>query len=231
LPRRLRLYLDFDGVLTAPVRPSEPEVGLARHAYELLRLVVERCEPFWLTTRKNGVYRAFDEVCGDAELRRLVHGVPVASFVTMKVEALPNDGGFLWLDDAPLTYERAWLVERGLHDNLIQVNVRREPEAADFHRSRANAASVAVSQSSPRSRSVALRAGELHPQLFVLGRAAHGTWRNEWVVSSSTSRDRTGGRTRRDRRRDRAEPCTWSTISIDSSDPTTSGPCRLWEAH
>jgi len=47
---RMRTYLDFDGVFAVPVRPGAPEVGLARHANELLRLAVARCDPFWLST-------------------------------------------------------------------------------------------------------------------------------------------------------------------------------------
>jgi hypothetical protein len=127
LARRLRIYIDFDGVITAPVRPAAPEVGLARHADELLRLAVERREPFWLTTRQHGVYRAFDELCRDPDLRRQARTIGVASFVTAKTEVLPEDGAFLWLDDAPLACERAWLTDRGLLDRWIQVNVRREP--------------------------------------------------------------------------------------------------------
>ena len=59
----------------------------------------------------------------------LVHRIRPAVFKTLKTEALVNVGReFIWLDDAPLAVERQWLDKRGLLDNWIAVDTRRNPD-------------------------------------------------------------------------------------------------------
>jgi len=128
----LRLYLYIDGVLLGKDNPGSPEVRLARHAETLLRLAVAAFDPWWLTTHSDGtidpILRHLRPYCPPPVLD-LARQIRPAVFVTLKTDALAGAGrDFVWLDDAPLAVERRWLDERGLLDNWIAIDTRRNPD-------------------------------------------------------------------------------------------------------
>jgi hypothetical protein len=128
----VRLYLDIDGVILGKDSAASPEIRLAHHADTLLRLAVAEFEPWWLTTHSDGtidpILRHLAPYCSTATLD-LARRIRPAVFRTLKTEALVDAGArFLWLDDAPLAVERAWLAERNLLGNWIPVDTRRNPD-------------------------------------------------------------------------------------------------------
>jgi hypothetical protein len=128
----LRLYLDIDGVILGKDDLSSPHVCLARYAADLLRLAVAAFDPWWLTTHSDGtidpILRHLRPYCPSPVLD-LARQIRPAVFATLKTDALAGAGrDFVWLDDAPLAVERRWLDERGLLDNWIAVDTRRNPD-------------------------------------------------------------------------------------------------------
>ncbi len=54
----------------------------------------------------------------------LASKVRSSNFKTFKVEALSDDGDFLWIDDTRTEYEIGWLRERGWLDRWLFINIR-----------------------------------------------------------------------------------------------------------
>jgi hypothetical protein len=128
----MKLYLDIDGVILGKDSAASPATRLAHHADTLLQLAVTEFEPWWLTTHSDGtidpIVRHLAPYCSTATLD-LVRRIRPAAFRTLKTEALVDVGPrFLWLDDAPLAIERAWLANRNLLRNWIAVDTRRNPD-------------------------------------------------------------------------------------------------------
>jgi hypothetical protein len=117
-----------DGVLLGKRDRSSPDVVLARHAGEFLKLALDGFDCYWLTTHCQGstaaVLRYLDPYA-DPAIRSLLRAIKPTSFRTLKTEALRGD--FTWLDDAPLAAERAWLREHGWEKRWIDVNTRKRP--------------------------------------------------------------------------------------------------------
>jgi len=130
-----KLYLDVDGLLIGRRDPARSEVCLANHALAFLSFVLERFACYWLTTRCRGeAGPVLEYLFWHAEeaqrprLMELAARVRPTPFRTLKTEALPDEGRFLWIDDSPIFSEIAFLRERGWEDRWLQVDARREPE-------------------------------------------------------------------------------------------------------
>ncbi len=101
----------------------------------LLSFALERAEVHWLSPLGRGDGRAaFDHLVrhtkpSDRErLMDLAARVRGADFARCRSEALPADGKFVWLDDAPSPAELQALRQRGWLDRWLWVDTREEPE-------------------------------------------------------------------------------------------------------
>jgi hypothetical protein len=125
----MNLYIDVDGVLLGRTVPDRPAVVIASHTREFLSFALSRFDCYWLTTHCQGDSRGvltYLRKYVDPGLEGLMSGIRPTRFDVMKTEALAGD--FVWLDDAPLGCELAWLRDRGLLDRWIDVDTRRRPD-------------------------------------------------------------------------------------------------------
>lgn len=131
----MRVFLDVDGVLLGTDRDKPHRLLLADHALDLLAFVLARAEVFWLTPQSRGDARAVVDhlvnhtKASDRErLLTLAARVRGAEWRALRTEALPADGRFVWLDDAPEQGEIAMLRARGWLDRWLFVDTREEPD-------------------------------------------------------------------------------------------------------
>ena len=125
----INLYIDVDGVILGKNDPSSPLIVLARHAPEFLEFVVSNFSCFWLTTHCDGTSASvlnYLRRYTDADTLLLMAKIKPAKFKIFKTEVIT--GNFIWLDDAPMASERAWLQSNGWLDRWIEVNTRKKPE-------------------------------------------------------------------------------------------------------
>lgn len=133
--RRLRLYLDIDGVFLrrAPESGRFSSFDVAPGAFEFLAWAVERFDCRWLSSRcrngkVDGALRAFRLARGSSsELQHLVQSVPAAAWERQKTDAIAFDADFLWIDDAADESERQTLARHGRLTCLIDLSVDRDP--------------------------------------------------------------------------------------------------------
>jgi hypothetical protein len=131
----VKVFLDVDGVLLGTDRDKPHRLLLADHALDLLTFVLARADVFWLSPQSRGDARAVVDhlvnhtKASDRELlMTLAARVRAADYRALRTEALPADGQFVWLDDAPEPGELAMLRARGWLDRWLFVDTREEPD-------------------------------------------------------------------------------------------------------
>ena len=131
----MKIFLDVDGVLLGIDRERPQRLLLADHALDFLAFVLARAEAYWLTPHCRGDSRAVvDHIvrhskASDRErVMKLAPQVRATDYRGLRTEALPADGRFVWLDDAPEQGELAMLRGRGWLDRWLFVDTREEPE-------------------------------------------------------------------------------------------------------
>ncbi|MCU0862326.1 MAG: hypothetical protein MUC36_00920 [Planctomycetes bacterium] len=131
----MKVFLDVDGVLLGTDRERPQRLLLADHALDFLAFALARAEVYWLTPHCRGDARAVvDHIvrhskASDRErVMKLAPQVRATDYRGLRTEALPADGRFVWLDDAPEQGELAMLRGRGWLDRWLFVDTREEPE-------------------------------------------------------------------------------------------------------
>ena len=131
----MKIFLDVDGVLLGIDRERPQRLLLADHALDFLAFVLARAEVWWLTPHCRGDSRTVvDHIvrhskASDRErVMKLAPQVRATDYRGLRTEALPVDGRFVWLDDAPEQGELAMLRGRGWLDRWLFVDTREEPE-------------------------------------------------------------------------------------------------------
>jgi hypothetical protein len=122
----MRIYLDIDGtILTGN--------GLAHGAKDFILSAVANHDVRWLTTHSRGdpapALRYLRQFVDDETFAALERIQPT-SWDVLKTEALdPDDPDWIWLDDAPLATEIAWLEEHDRLASWIRIDLAEDPEA------------------------------------------------------------------------------------------------------
>ena len=125
LSNKINIYLDIDGVLLAN------EGNQARYASEFLSLVLERYPDttYWLTTHCKGDANTTIEHVGhlfDEGTRSLMRKIKPTNWDIWKTDAIDFDSSFLWFDDDCFAHEREVLVQHGVLDNWIEINLAKD---------------------------------------------------------------------------------------------------------
>lgn len=125
--RHINIYLDIDGVLLAN------DLTPANHAKEFLQKVLEDYpnSTYWLTTHCQGDANVPIQHIGhlfDAEMVELMRKIKPTSWGTTKTRAIDFTQPFLWFDDDLFYEEQQTLIERGVFDNLVMVNLNKNPD-------------------------------------------------------------------------------------------------------
>lgn len=131
----MKVFLDVDGVLLG-LDPDKPNrLRLAAHALDLLAFVLARAEVHWLAPQCRGDSRPLVEhlvrhspASERERVLTLAARVRATDYRGLRTEALPADGRFVWLDDAPEQGELAMLRARGWLDRWLFVDTREEPD-------------------------------------------------------------------------------------------------------
>lgn len=128
------VFLDIDGVLLGPERDKQHRFALAEHALELLAFALARTEVVFLSPHaRGGTAPAIAHLVAHAKasdrerLLTLAAAVRPCAYRTLRTEALPPDGNFLWLDDDPDPAEVEFLRQRGWLDRWLWVDTREDP--------------------------------------------------------------------------------------------------------
>lgn len=131
----MKVFLDVDGVLLGTDRDKPHRLALADFALDFLAFLLPRAEVFWLTPHCRGstaavvAHLVHHSKASDRErLLTLAGAVRATDWRLLRTEALPADGRFLWLDDAPEQGELAMLRGRGWLDRWLYVDTREEPD-------------------------------------------------------------------------------------------------------
>ncbi len=131
----MKVFLDVDGVLLGIDRDRPQRLRLADHALDFLAFVLARAEVYWLAPQCRGDAAAVVDhlvrhtLASDRErLLTLAPRVLATTHRGLRTEALPADGRFVWLDDAPEPGELAVLRGRGWLDRWLFVDTREEPD-------------------------------------------------------------------------------------------------------
>lgn len=131
----MKVFLDIDGVLLGIDRDRPQRLLLADHALDFLAFLLESAEVYWLAPQCRGDARtAVDHLVRHTRasererLLTLAGKVLPTNYRGLRTEALPADGRWLWLDDAPEPGELAMLRGRGWLDRWLFVDTREEPE-------------------------------------------------------------------------------------------------------
>lgn len=130
----MKVFVDVDGVLLGPDRDKPHRFALADHALELLAFVVAKAELVFLSPHANGaVQPAIDQLVRHAKasdrerVLDLAKAAKPCRYRTLRTEALPADGDFVWLDDDPTPEELEVLRSRGWMDRWLWVDTKEEP--------------------------------------------------------------------------------------------------------
>ena len=123
------IYLDIDGVLIAN------EKHPAMHANEFLKYVLTNYPDttYWLTTHCQGdASRPVRDIADlfDSETVELLKMIKPTIWEnsSSKTEAIDFTKPFLWFDDDLFINERKTLIEHGVLDNWIKVDLRKNPD-------------------------------------------------------------------------------------------------------
>jgi hypothetical protein len=123
---RTNIYLDIDGVLIA--KGQRP----ANYVNEFLRkvLVEHPDTTFWLTTRCNDNASVPMHQIGhlfETDVQELMKNIKATPWKTSKTNGIDFSMPFLWFDDNLFHDEKRTLVERGVLDSWIEVNLIKDP--------------------------------------------------------------------------------------------------------
>lgn len=121
----MNIYLDIDGVLLAN------DDNLARHASDFLRYVLEHYpdSTYWLTTHCKGDAHTPIEHVGhlfDPATIDLMKKIKPTNWDVAKTDGIDFNKPFLWFDDDCFDFERKILLEHGVLDNWIEVDLRKD---------------------------------------------------------------------------------------------------------
>lgn len=122
----MNIYLDIDGVLVT--RGIEP----APHSKEFLQYVLTNYPDttFWLTTHCQGDETVPIKHIGhlfDADTVKLMDKIKPTSWSTAKTRGIDFTQPFLWFDDSLFYEEKQTLIDNGVLDNWIEVNLTKYP--------------------------------------------------------------------------------------------------------
>lgn len=121
------IYLDIDGVILAN------DLTPANYAKEFLTTVLEKYPytTYWLTTHCDGDASVPIQHIGhlfDDETVDLMKKIKPTSWQTSKTRAIDFDKPFLWFDDDLFYEEKETLLEKGVLDNWIEVDLAKDPD-------------------------------------------------------------------------------------------------------
>jgi|SRR3989344_2303598 len=121
------IYLDIDGALLAN------DLTPANHAKEFLKKVLEEYPytTYWLTTHCQGDANVPIQHIGhlfDAETVELMKKIKPTTWDMAKTRAIDFSKPFLWFDDDMFYEEKQTLLEHGVLDNLIMVDLSKDPD-------------------------------------------------------------------------------------------------------
>lgn len=126
----MNIYLDIDGVLLANDQQR------ANFAPEFIKYCVMNYpdSTYWLTTHCQGdanrpiqnIGHLFDDET--VELMRKIKPT-IWHYSSSKTEAIDFSQPFLWFDDDLYINERKTLIEHGVLENWIEVDLRKNPDA------------------------------------------------------------------------------------------------------
>ena len=123
----MNIYLDIDGVLITK------DSKAANHAEEFVRYVIGKYPDttYWLTTRcgedTSKVLWYFEPIFSK-ETIEIMKAIKPISLHAEKTAYIDFSRSFLWFDDNLFLKERQDLVEHGVLDNLIQVDLVKDPD-------------------------------------------------------------------------------------------------------
>lgn len=121
------IYLDIDGVLLAN------DLNPANHAPEFLKYVLTNFpdSTYWLTTHCQGDANVPIQHIGhlfDTETVELMKNIKPTTWDLAKTRAIDFSQPFLWFDDDLFYEEKESLIEYGLLDNWVQVDLSKNPD-------------------------------------------------------------------------------------------------------
>lgn len=123
----MNIYLDIDGVLLAN------DLNPANHAEDFLKYVLNKHpdSTYWLTTHCNGDANIPIQHIGhlfSSETVKLMKLIKPTSWETAKTRGIDFTQPFLWFDDNLFYEEKQSLLQHGLLDNWIEVNLSVNPD-------------------------------------------------------------------------------------------------------
>ncbi len=122
----MNLYLDIDGTIMTKQGCKE-----ANHLFEFLSYVVKNYDCFWLTSHCKGDSSTALEYIQDKVSREsfeILRKFKATTFELWKTEGIDFNQEFIWLDDYAFDGEKAMLEKNGALQNLIQVDLRNNPD-------------------------------------------------------------------------------------------------------
>ena len=122
----MNIYLDIDGVLLAN------DLNIANYAPEFLDYVLTSFpdSTYWLTTHCNGDATVPIRHIGhlfDSKTIEIIKKIKPTSWDLAKTRAIDFSKPFLWFDDDLFFEEKQSLIEHGVLDNWIEVNLSKNP--------------------------------------------------------------------------------------------------------
>jgi hypothetical protein len=120
------IYLDIDGVLLA--NDKNP----AKHANVFVKFVVENYPVYWLTTHCKADDNYATELLEQyfpEDTMKYIRKIKPSAWSTWKTEAIDFSKPFLWFDDDLFEKEREELEKRGVLENWIEVDIRKNEDA------------------------------------------------------------------------------------------------------
>ncbi len=121
----MNIYLDIDGVLLAN------DSNLAQHAEEFLAYVLEHYPDttYWLTTHCQGDSQTPIDHVGhlfsDKSIA-LMKKIKPTRWDVAKTDGIDFSQPFVWFDDDCFDFEKKILMEHGVLDNWIEVDLRKD---------------------------------------------------------------------------------------------------------
>lgn len=120
------IYLDIDGVLLAN------DLNPANHAPEFLKYVLTNFpdSTYWLTTHCQGDASVPIQHIGhlfNDETIELMKKIKPTTWDLAKTRAIDFNQPFLWFDDDLFFEEKQSLIEHGVLDNWIEVDLSKKP--------------------------------------------------------------------------------------------------------